>query len=405
MPERDPDKLILHIDVDAFFPSVEQLLIPALRGRPVVVGNGVAASCSYEARELGVRTGMPLHEVRRICPQAEILDGNYQTYRCFAEHVWEVTRNYTVALETFLDEAYGNATGMEGIHGRPDQLGRSLQEAVRRLVGLPVTVGLAKNRMLAKMASSSVKPFGVRWLRPGEEMDFLVPLPVEKLLGVGHKTHHQLKDLNIHTIGQLRGLPRKTLSGMFGKRGEILYDRARGEDTQPLRPDTLPKTISRETTFHEPTSDPEQIRGMLFYLLERAMRTMRSQELQMRTVELSICYNDWKRQVASKTLHEPTASDDTVFEILLRLLDRLHSRRVSLRHVGVTLSKFSPRGTNLPLFEAEKECRDRRLHHAVDAVRDKFGHASMITGKSIALLGHLDRNDYGFVLRTPSLTK
>jgi len=414
--------LILHVDVDAFFASVEQLLIPALRGEPVIVGSGCIASCSYEARRFGLRAGMSLRDARRLCPDAVILKGNYPIYRCFAEHVWDVCRRHTCGLETYLDEAYGDATGMERLYGAPLTLGKKLQEEIKRFVGLPVSIGLACNRMMAKLASSSAKPGGVAWIRPGEEEEFLADLPIEKLLGVGHKTTEMLHDINIRKIGQLRALSRELLRSMWGQRGEALYDRCRGKDggaavpavslkdtggrLGPLAETPLPpKTISRETTFHKPTCDLDEIRGMLFYLLERAMRAARERALAARCVELSIRYDDWKSLAANRTLDRPTADDDEAYAIVLGLLESLYRRRVALRHVGVVLSGFSPQATQARLFDAPREHHRRELYGAIDAIRDRYGHAALVKGESINLLGRLEQNDYGFILRTPSLTK
>lgn len=458
-----PVRLVLHIDVDAFFASVEQLVVPSLRGRPVIVGSGCIASCSYEARRRGLRAGMALHEARRLCPQAVILEGNYQIYRCFAEHIWEICRGYTVSLETYLDEAYGDATGMDRVHGGPLELGRKLRRQVLEEVGLPVSIGLAGNRMMAGMASHFSKPSrqaaggeavaGVMWIAPGQEEAFLAPLAVEELLGVGHKTAQRLRDMNISTVGQLRLLSRPAMAAMFGRRGETLYERCRGRDIETVSPAAAramitqppasraqaadegpaelreepqsptpqlkanfpampgrgiarpPRTISRETTFHEPTCDLSQIHGMLFYLLERAMRTARRLGSLAGCVELSIRYNDWKQAAASRTLEEPTDSDEDVFAVVLLLLGQLHRRRVSLRHVGVVLSRLSPRGAQGLLFQPRRQVRNKQLHQAVDAIRDRYGHAAVVSGKSIELLGELQQNDYGFILRTPSLTK
>ncbi len=441
------DKLLLHIDVDAFFPSVEQLLIPCLRGRPVIVGSGVIASCSYEARTFGLRAGMELRRAKKLCPGAVVLKGNYQIYRCFAEGVWDVCRRFTCGLETYLDEAYGDATGI-GVHGSPLELGRSLQAAVREEVGLPVSIGLAANRMMAKVASSSAKPGGVAWIAPGTEEEFLAPLPIRKLLGVGHKTEQKLRDMNIATIGDLRSMSRATLECMFGLRGLELYERCRGrddrgqrvtpsaadaawaklldsqspppplpqdsQDAQPAapplpaansQPQRLPRTISRETTFHEPTCDPKHIEGMLFYLLERAMRAARRLGLLAGCIELSIRYDDWKHCASSRSLASPTGSDEEAFAVVRELLGQLHQRRVSLRHVGVVLGKLVPAAARGLLFESPAQHRRGQLHETVDRIRDRFGHAAVVTGSSIDLLGRLEQNDYGFVLRTPSLTK
>lgn len=398
-------RIILHVDVDAFFASVEQLLIPALRGRPVIVGSGVIASCSYEAREFGLRAGMPLHEAMQRCPSAVRLAGQYPIYRCFAEHIWDICRRYLTSLETFLDEAYGDATGAEAHFGGPPALGRRLRKHIADAVGLPVSVGLAGNRMMAKVASAQAKPGGVVWIEPGREREFLDRLPLRKLPGVGRKTAELLADLNIRTIDELRRLSRASLRAMLGLRGEVLYHRCRGEDGQRLRPGATPRTISRETTFHAPEQDPTRLCGMLHYLLERAMRTMRGQRLMMRTIELTLCYDDWRRRRAARSLTDATDEDDVALETVLELFRRLHTRRVALRHVGVVLSNFSPASQAATLFEHERRARAHDMYQALDAIRDRWGHAAIVTGKSIELLGNLEQNDYGFVLRTPSLTK
>ncbi|MFP4054005.1 MAG: hypothetical protein ACLFV7_09095, partial [Phycisphaerae bacterium] len=397
--------LILHLDVDAFFASVEQLMIPALRDRPVIVGNGVIASCSYEARRFGLHAGMPLHQARRLCPHAEVLNGNYQVYRCFGEHVWEVTRRYVTALETFLDEAYGDATGIAERFGGPREMGLRLQREVRQEVGLPVSVGLGRNRMLAKIGSSSAKPGGVAYVAPGQEKRFLAPLPVEKLLGVGPKTARRLKDMSIHTVGQLAEVPRTFLRSLLGYRGDLIHSRANGEDRHLVRSDVLPKSISRETTFHAPIADHEQIRGMLFYLLQRGARAARDDGLLAGRVELAMRYDDWKAVNSARTLPDATDSEETLFETVCGLLERIHTRRVSVRHVRVVLSKLTPAREHAPLLEHEKRRQEKRLHSAVDGIRDRWGHGAVISGKAIELLGKLEQNDHGFVLRTPSLTK
>ncbi len=407
------ERLILHVDIDAFFASVEQLLIPALRNRPVIVGSGVIASCSYEARRFGLAAGMSLHKARRLCPSVVVLDGQYPIYRCFAEHVWSVSRRFVCGLETFLDEGYGDATGMGALHGDPLTLGRKLRDAVRGEVSLPVSVGLGANRMMAKIASSSAKPaprcsspqVGVVWIRPGCEQEFLANLPIEKLPGVGRKTGEKLRDMNIETVGQLRTLPLPLLRTMFGRRGELLYERSRGRESRIIRPAALPKTISRETTFHEPLCDRKQICGMLFYLLQRAARTVRKHKLLARCVELTIRYDDWTELSAAKALPYPTDDEKQIFPVVLRALKQLHQRRVALRHVGVVLSRFTGEGQEGELFTPPVRLRRRRLCKAVDTIRDRWGHAAIVSGASIELLGRMRQNDYGFVLRTPSLTK
>lgn len=394
----------MHIDVDAFFASVEQLLIPRLRGREVIVGSGCIASCSYEARRFGLRAGMPLHEARRQRPSAVILPGDYQIYRCFAEQIWNICRRYTDSLETFLDEAYGRIAVDIDRYGGPDQFGLRIQHEVADEVRLPVSIGLATNRMMAKFASSAAKPAGVLWIPAGIEADYLAPLPVRDLPGVGPKIAARLAEMNIATIGQLAALPARALATMFGRVGLTMHDRACGQDDQSVRPTALPRSISRETTFHTPTCDRDVILGMINYLLQRAMRAMRSYCLLAGCVELSIRYDDWKHTAARRSLDEPTSQDSDVAAVVAELFDRLHHRRIALRHVGIMLSGFTQHGSRPSLLPPARS-RSRNLQHVIDNIRDRFGHASVIAGPEIDLLGKCRQNDYGFVLRTPSLTK
>ena len=348
---------------------------------------------------------MSLRRARQLCPALVVLKGQYEIYRCFAEQIWHLCRRYTNELETFLDEAYGDVTGMEYFYGNPLQLGQSLQQQVQEQAGLGVSVGLASNRMLAKLASGSAKPKGLVWVRPGEEESFVARLPIEKLPGIGRKTARRLEDLNIHKVAELQLFSRQTLRNIFGQRGELLYERCRGRDIQTINSVALPRSISRETTFHQPQCDRQQIEAMLSYLLERAMRALRRRGLLSGTVELSIRYDDWKSLAASRSLAWPTALDDEVLPTVRQLLERLYQRRVALRHVGIVLSGLQ-RGKRTPeLFDQSELIRRRNLYKTLDAIRDRWGHGAVVSGKSIELLGRLERNDYGFVLRTPSLTK
>ena len=397
--------LIFHIDVDAFFASVEQLLTPGLRGRAVIVGSGCIASCSYEARRFGLHAGMSLGRALELCADAVILPGSYQTYRCFAEHIWEICSNYAYSLQTLLDEAYGDATGLAGRYGGAVAMARQLQQRVDCEVGLPVSIGLAGNAMLAKLASHAAKPRGVVWIPPGRESEFLDPLPVTDLLGVGPRTAERLEDVNVRTVADLRQLDRHVLQCMFARRGDLLYDRCRGLDPAEICLQTPPKSISRETTFHKPQCDMRWIRGMLFYLSERATLAARAAGLLAGRVETSIRYIDFKGDAASRTLPEPTNCPWRIFDMVAELLTALHRRRTALRHVGVTLSKFSPAASEARLFETPTDAKRRSLNGTLDAIRNRYGHSSIVAGESISLLGQLKQNDYGFVLRTPSLTK
>lgn len=393
--------LFVHLDIDAFFASVEQLLNPRLRGRPVAVGSGVVASAAYEARARGVTNGMPLAHARRLCPDLTVLLGRHDVYRCFADALWELLRRRAPAVETHLDEAFADFSGTE--HAFPDAraLARDLKEAAFRETGLRVTVGAARTRLLAKLAAQSVKPDGLRVLAPEEEDPFLLPLPVEALPGVGPRTAELFGELNLRTVADLRALPRETLRRLLGRPGEALYDRARGLDTRPLRADEIPRSVSRETSLESPTADPRILEPLLSYLLDRAVSAIRRAGLRARTLTVRLGYADGPEEEASETAG-PSALGAELWPRTRALLGRLHRRRVALRRLGVTLSGLVPESGQLELFGSP---RRRALEAAVDAVRRRYGHGAIVAGRAIALLGRLPHDAAGYVLRTPSLTQ
>jgi DNA polymerase-4 len=391
----------MHIDVDAFFASVEQLRDPRLRGRPVAVGNGVIASPSYEARALGVTTAMPIHQAKRICPELVVLDGRHDVYRCFTEATWEICRRYAPELETFLDEAFADFSGTEEIYPDLLGLGARIQNEIRDEVGLPVTIGIGKNRMVSKLAAKTVKPRGLREVAPGQEEAFLLPLPIEKIAGMGPKTAALFHDMNIRTVREFREIPLATLEAMLGKVGVSLHERARGEDSRPVHEREVPKQISRETSLEKPTADRGELEGVLFYLVDRAIRAIRKLGLRTRTMRIRLRYSDGEDNETSVSF-PPTAFDEEIQPLARKLLWKLYTRRVTVRFVGSGFSNFQAEEGQLELFADESL---GRFHAAVDAIRDKFGHGAIVAGRAIDLLGKLPHDAYGYVLRTPSLTK
>lgn len=392
---------VMHLDVDAFFASVEQLRDPRLRNRPVAVGNGVVASPSYEARARGVTTAMPLHQALRVCPELVVLDGRHEVYRCYTEAIWEICRRYAPELETFLDEAFADFSGTEHVYPDLLELGARIRREVRDEVGLPVTVGIAKNRMISKLAAKTVKPDGLREIRAGEEEAFLLPLPIGKIAGMGPRTTALFHDMNIRTIREFRTIPLATLVAMLGKVGASLYERARGGDSRPIHEREIPKQISRETSLEKPTADRGELEGVLFYLVDRAIRAIRKLGLKTRTLRVRIRYSDGEDNEASVSF-APTAFDEDLQPLARKLLWKLYTRRVTVRLVGSGFSNFQAGEGQLDLFtDADLE----RFHAAVDAIRDKFGHGAIIAGRAIELLGKLPHDAHGYILRTPSLTK
>jgi len=398
--------LVMHLDIDAFFASVEQVRNPRLLGKPVIVGAGVIASCSYEARRFGLHAAMSLAKARRLCPQAVVLDGNYPTYRAFAEQVWDICRGFTPDMETLLDDAYLDLTGTERLHGEAASLARDLKSRVRRETGLTVTTGLAASRTVARIASASQKPDGLVVVKPGKEMSFIGGLPVEKLPGVGRVTAKVLHRLNVQTIGALAAMPQWALEALFGANGAAFHERSHGRDSHVVSRREIPKSISRETCFHRETTDRNEIEGMLHYLSARGTRTLRELGLAAKTVTVKIRYADFTGEAVSKSLARYTDLDDEVYELACDICRRTCQRRVSLRGIGVVLSRFKPTtAEQAGLFDGENRRRRARFYRTLDEVRKRYGYSAIIAGRSLDLLDSLEKNDHGFVLRTPSLTK
>jgi len=397
---------IAHVDIDAFFASVEQARDPGLRGRPVAVGNGVVASCSYEARARGCTPAMRISDARRVCPDLVILDGNCATYAAFAEQVFAECRRYSPQLETFLDEAILDLTGTERLWGHPLHVGEELRGRVRDATGLAVTIGVAANRMAARLATKRAKPDGLGIIEPGREAEHLANLPIEELPGVGHATAARLRALNVTTVAALRCFSEDHLRRLFGVRGDALHERCRGRDSRVIAAREIPASISRETAFHAATPDPEEHRAMLHYLVERAARAARTLGIAPRTIAVKIRYADDCSEEARRTFRQGVAVDARLFDTACELLQRVRTRRVALHLVGVTLSSFVADHAEQLDFTADVRApRARDLCDGLDRVRGRYGHAAVVAGASIGLLGKLNQDAHGFVLRTPSLTK
>ena len=407
---------ILHVDMDAFFASVESLRNPRLAGKPVAVGSGVVASASYEAREYGIRAGTPLRKARELCPALTIVTGHAPIYRCFSERIFSICEEYSPAIETFLDEAYCDWRGTERLYPDPVAVAAEIRRRVRDEVGLTISAGIGRNRMFAKMASKSIKPDGLRRILPREEEDFLRDLPVSRLPGVGPKTEELFRKLNIRTVSEMRLLSRESLQAMLGIPGALLHERCRGEDTQPVNEREVPRSIRRETSFHSDTIDREAIEGTLYYLTERAANTMRRQGLEARHIGVKIRYSDSIEESATRKLSQSTQLDSELFERARGILGAIHSRRVALRLVGVVLGGFRrDLGVRQALlFETPEDAgadgmavrrRERKLLESLDSIRGRYGYSSVVCGKSLHLLGTVEQDDHGFVLRTSSLTR
>ncbi|MGH2450060.1 MAG: DNA polymerase IV [Candidatus Limnocylindria bacterium] len=374
-------RAILHCDLDAFYASVEQRDHPEYRGRPVIVGGapderGVVSAASYEAREFGVRSAMPLRTAARLCPQAVFVPGDRERYEAASDDVMGLFAERTPLVEPIsLDEAFLDVTATAHLFGGPERIARELKDAVRRRCGLVFSVGVASNKLCAKIASDLRKPDGLVIVPAGGEAGFLAPLPLARLWGVGPKTRAVLEGWGLRTIGDLAAVDPATVESRLGEHGRAISERARGIDEDPVVPEVAPKSIGHEHTFERDTLDAVRVEATLLRLAEGTGRRLRAASLRGRTVSLKLRVAPFETRSRQRTLAEPTDDDVAVFRVartLLRecLADDRRSGRVSpVRLVGVSVSGLVA-GQQLGLFEA---ARAARLNAALDAVRARFG--------------------------------
>ena len=406
MGHRDRVSQIVHVDVDAFFASVEQVLDPRLRGKPVLVGRGVVASASYEAKARGVRTAMTFREAKRLCPGAVVVAGQYEHYADFGARVRRVLDDFSPAVEmAALDDFYLDFTGTARIY--PDFPGalRRVQQRVLSETGLGVSVGAATTKLVASIASRLQRPRGFRIIPPGAEEDFLAPLPVEKLHGIGHAHAATLRERGINTIGELRTVPRVALVAAFGDViGAQLFERARGIDSRAVLAPPEPKSVSRETTIEEGTIDLEFLGALVEYLAERIGSTLRGYGRQARTLALRLRYMDSLSAARAAPLRPPTHDEKQLLAAALELFRALFTRRVALRFVGLSVSNLEPDRRQNELFDYEAN-RRWYLNRGMDRVRGRFGWNALYYAKGLRLRERYSMKPTGLVLSTPCLSR
>lgn len=389
-------RTIFHIDLDAFFVTVEQVLDPSLAGKPVIVGGrpgsrGVVASASYEARAFGVHAAMPLMRARVICPEAVFLTGHYSKYREYSDVFMSILSDYSPVIESGgLDEAYLDVTGCENF-GSWQALAVKIKQRVKQESGLIASVGIAPCKVVAKVASDLSKPDGLIEILSGQERRFLSPLAVSKLPGVGEKTATVLRSMGIVTIGQLADMPGRLFLDRFGEGMLWLQQHARGIDDSPVEARGEAKSISREITFEKDTSDTRLLTATLRYFAEKLGAELRESEKQARTIGLKLRYADFdtvNRQLSSRL---PTDMDDDIFQSGVHLLETALARKGRpVRLIGLEVSNLVAGEKQLSLFNAVTKKKEK-VDRAVDLIRNKYGFDAIHTGYAIELRqNHLD---------------
>ena len=381
-------KTIFHVDMDAFFVSVEELFDPSLKGKAVVVGGqrderGVVSAASYEARKFGVHSAMPLRTAAKHCPHAIFVDGHPERYRQCSEKVYEVLNSFSPQVEmASIDEAYLDMTGTERLHGPPLRAAQRLHDKMKLATQLNCSIGIGTSRLIAKVSSARAKPNGVLWIMPGQEAKFLAPLDVRDIPGVGKVMEQDLHQLGVYRVGDLAALQENVLEDRFGKWGMALAGKARGEDAggwfdSEVGADTDPKSISHEHTYNDDTADSEQLESTLMRLSEMVGRRLRENGLHARTIQLKLRYQDFTTITRAHSLAEPTQLDTEIFEQVRTLFRNNWHKAAKVRLLGVHVSGFKGHSGQIELLDSTLHERWNKALTTADRLRDKFGESSI----------------------------
>jgi DNA polymerase-4 len=377
--------MILHVDMDAFYASVEERDRPELVGKPVIVGGtpegrGVVAAANYVARKFGVHSAMPAVTAHRLCPRGIFLRPRMDYYAEVSDQIHAIFEKYTPLVEPLsLDEAFLDVTGSEPLFGPAESIGRMIKQEIRDHLRLVASVGVAPNKFLAKIASDLKKPDGFVVVEPDRVQEFLDPLPVGRLWGVGKVTGQVFEKLGIHRISHLRQMPVELLRHHFGSSGDHLWELSHGIDDRPVVPEQEAKSISHETTFAKDLEDPEVMRAWLLELSEQVGCRLRRHGLKGRTVHLKVRFGDFHTITRATTLPQPTNVTQEIWQTASQMFaERLPERRLQIRLLGVGLSGFDqPAMVQLSLFPEPEHERQARLDEVADQIKEKFGQAGL----------------------------
>ncbi len=372
--------------MDAFFVSVERILDPSLEGKPVVVGGdphgrGVVAACSYEARQFGLHSAMPIRTAFRLCPQGIYLHGHGKEYGRFSRAVKRLLERYfPIVQQASIDEFYLDFTGCEKIYGEPVQFAQRLQNEIWDKLHLPSSIGIASNKTIAKIASDYKKPRGITFVPNGKEKEFLAPLPIERIPGIGKATFPMLRSRGFKIVGDIANASPDYLSALLGKFGTDLWEKTNGKGNDILVTGHERKSISKETTFDKDLVSKPKIEAILFELVSEACQLLRNENWQTSTVSIKLRYTDFVTLTRARTI-EPTDDDKVVYEIAKDLFEKSFNRRVGIRLIGIHLNKLNHFTEQCILFEDNETIRKRMLR-AVMKIRDKYGFEAIRIGKT-----------------------
>jgi nucleotidyltransferase/DNA polymerase involved in DNA repair len=386
------EKVILHIDMDAFFAAVEQRDHPEYRGKPVIVGadprqgkgRGVVSTCSYEARKFGVHSAMPIMQAYKRCPHGIYVPPNGHLYGQVSEDIFKIFYEFTDLVEPLsIDEAFLDITGTLDLFKSKTDIGQKIKSRIVEEQGITASVGIAPNKFLAKIASDLEKPDGLVIVQPDKIREFLDPLHVSRMWGAGKKTIVKLEQAGIHTIGDLAALPLDVLKSKFGKLGEHFHHLAKGQDNRDVHPEHGVKSVSNEITFSHDITDINQLDKTLLQLTEKVAYRLRKQDLKGRTIHLKLRYEGFETHTRNRTLKHKTANTEIIHKNIMELFKAAYQTNRRVRLLGVGVSGFAGQTvTQLSMFDKPDD-RDSPLDEVADLVKSKFGRNSISRAASM----------------------
>ncbi len=384
----DAKRSILHVDMDAFFASVEQRDRPELRGKPVLVGGdgprGVVAAASYEARKYGIHSAMPSAIAKRLCPHAIFVSGSQGRYGKISKEVFTIFERFTPMIQPLsIDEAFLDVTGTQSLFGSPIEIAKQIRAAVHTEVKLTCSVGVAPNKFLAKLASDMNKPDGLMVIKHDQIHEILDPMPVDKIPGVGPSTVKSLARLGARTIGDIRKLPVSTLRARLGEYGPRLHQLAQGIDDRPVRLDRQAKSISHEHTFETDLKNPDEVRALIARQCEDVARRLRKHKRFARTVTIKVRFGDFETVTRSKTLEYQTNQTSDIHNAARILFDKWASCFRPVRLIGVGVSQLTEHTDAGGLFDQGRNETQKKVDQIGDQIKERFGKNAVMRGSSL----------------------
>lgn len=379
-------RVIAHIDMDAFFASVEQRDNPVLKGQPVVVGadpkggrgRGVVSTCSYEARPFGIHSAQPISTAYKLCPHAVFLPVDFKKYNQASEEIFTILNNFTPDIEPIsIDEAFLDLTGSYHFYKTPFATAQAIKEEIKKKVRLTASIGIAPVKMVAKIASDFSKPDGLLEITEEKLLDFLWPLPIRRLWGVGPKTQEQLNRMGIKTVGDIARLSPQAMYEKFGESGAHLHELANGIDPRAVESHEEAKSVSHEHTFDVDCADPEVIYKVMLVLSEKVSRRLRKSDLAGKTLSLKIRLKGFKTYSRAFTFDQRTNHTDSIYTKAKEIFTSFYKRGMEIRLIGVRMTNFDSPYLQEILFDDGRRQKSEKIHSVMDTIKDRFGEGAI----------------------------